>query len=111
VLFAGATIVSSTSKHDESVDKNLPKKLLSTSSPIKWPVLKTGSHSSKGEITRALSKSSSQAGGISNDQSDLDAICSIGALSICALVAYSSLFVSNVDHIIKKTPGIRHAIQ
>jgi len=111
VLFAGTTIMSSTSERDDSVDKNLPKKLLSVSSPVKCLALKTGSYSSKGEIIRALSKSSGQAGGISTEQSDLDAIRLIGALSVCALVACSSLFVSNADHVIKKTSGFRRVIQ
>ena len=111
VLFAGTTIMSSTNERDESVDTNLPKKLLSASSPVKCLALKTGSYSSKGEIIRALAKSSGQAGGISTEQSDKDSIRLIGALSICALVACTSLFVSNADYVIKKTSGFRRVIQ
>jgi magnesium-transporting ATPase (P-type) len=111
VLFAGTTVMSSVGVRNDLVDKRLPQKLLSSSSSVKCLALKTGSYSSKGEIIRALSKSSGQAGGISSEQSDRDAIRLIGALSGCAVVACFSLFISNADHAIVKTSGFRRVIQ
>ena len=111
VLFAGTTVMSSVEVRDGVVDKHLPQELLSSSSSVKCLALKTGSYSSKGEIIRALSKSNGQAGGITSEQSGRDAIRLIGALSGCAMIACSSLFISNADRTIKKTSGFRRVIQ
>lgn len=110
ILFAG-TDVMSRSDWGTELGAKVPKKVRKSSSFAKCIVLKTGSYSSKGEIVRALSRSNGYTGGISNVQSDRDAMKLIGVLSICAFFACLSLFIPFDGRVVKKTSGFRRFVQ
>ena len=111
VLFAGTTVMNCANEGGFSNHDNLPKALADSSSPVKCLALKTGSYSSKGEIIRALSKSSSHAGSISTLQSERDSLRLISVLSSFAVLACVSLFIPSSDRVSIKTSGFRRVIQ
>jgi cation-transporting ATPase 13A1 len=111
ILFAGTDIISCSDFGQVQDTNTIPKKVRKSSSFAKCLVLRTGSYSSKGEIVRALSRSSGYTGGISNVQSDRDAMKLIGVLSICATFACLSLFIPFDGLAMKKTSGFRRFVQ
>lgn len=111
ILFAGTDVISCSDWEQVLDKKTIPKKVRKSSSFTKCIVLRTGSYSSKGEIVRALSRSSGYTGGISNIQSDRDAMKLIGVLSICAIFACLSLFIPFDGRGVKKTSGFRRFVQ
>jgi len=108
-LFAGTTIINGAKQ--QGFDKNLSEEVRRTSSPVKCLALKTGSYSSKGEIMRALSKSS-HAGDIATEDSERDSIRLIAALTSFAIIACTSMFLPfSSIHSKKKTSSFRRVIQ
>lgn len=101
ILFAGTTVISSSGEITENDSPSM----------VKCLALATGSYSSKGEIVRALSKSSCKIGSISTRKGERDAIRLILVLSFCAILACSSLFVPVSGSSKKKTSGFRRIIQ
>ena len=111
VLFAGTTVIHCDNESEEFRSGDLPQSVRESSSPMKCLALKSGSYSSKGEIIRALSKSSGHAGSISTLQSEKDSLRLIIALSSFAVVACASLFIPTDSGTSRKTSGFRRIIQ
>ena len=84
ILFAGTKVLHSTKQTIEEVEEF----------SVKCLALRTGTYSSRGELMRALTKSASQYGTISNQNIESDALKLIAALSIFAFFSCLSLVVS-----------------
>jgi magnesium-transporting ATPase (P-type) len=90
ILFAGTSLLHCTNDGAEdtvSVD-------ITPSGP-RFLALRTGSYSSRGELMRALARSSGHVGAISNPQTERDALRLIASLSCFAALACASLFRSD----------------
>jgi len=100
ILFAGTTIISSRNDDPTTsyyVSKRLFHQFKRTDSyPIPCLVLRTGVTSSKGEIVRALTKSSTVLGTVSTRDIELDSSRLICSLTACALLACSSLLLPSL---------------
>lgn len=90
VLFAGTSLVHCTndaSEENVSVDR-------APSGP-RFLALRTGSYSSRGELMRALARSSGHVGAISNPQTERDGLRLIASLSCFAFLSCGSLFLND----------------
>lgn len=113
VLFAGTSLLHCSPRmgHEHFASSDLPElPTHSVSSKcVSLLALRTGTYSSRGDLLRALAKSSGHVGAISSPQSEKDATRLILCLSACAAVACASLFQGNQqDH---RTSSFRRLIQ
>ena len=111
ILFAGTTLVHTTSNNKAAMKLGEYKEEESLPSGLICLALRTGMYSSKGQLLQAL-KTSSHVGAISNAESERDAIRLIASLSLFAIASCISLFLPRhgIQQIVP-VPAYRRVIQ